>query len=106
MFWDAEKKKLSTNADPLRDRFRFDDSDTQSDYSDTEENVHKLAKKLNQRVIEIHNKERGKTFHSYVQKKCGIFQEKMKQGEVLQSELNREFDRKKLTYEYMKEKGY
>lgn len=83
MFWDAEKKKLVTNFDPLRDQLRFDDSDSQSDFSDTEENIQKLARKLKDRVVLNRNKDRNKNFHAYVQKKCSIFQERMKQGEVL-----------------------
>ena len=51
MQWDPEKKKLTTFHDPINEELRFDDSESQSDYSDPDDDILKIAKKLKDRVV-------------------------------------------------------
>jgi len=61
---------------------------------------------LRKKIIKRRNKDKQNTYQQYLVKKAEKINYKLKYTDINQSEINSEFDSKKTTFDFMKEKKF
>ena len=108
MVWDKILNKLQpVNADSFAAdvQAHFFEDDT-SEVTDNESDLDLKVMNLRKKIIKRRNKDKQNTYQQYLVKKAEKINYKLKYTDINQSEINSEFDSKKTTFDFMKEKKF